>query len=193
MGLRQYLKGKVDKHGGVAAAAKAAIQRPLTLVNGGAGMRSSAPNTEVAPDKLQEAFSNLPEAPDADGLIAVSTSAFVYPGRPGTFEAFGRAVAVFRVDDALYAIDQACTHEDGPLGEADKVDGTVITCPYHDWQFDLRDGSCLSEPSRPVPTYDVAEHDGFIWLGHPRGEVTFDRGGHHEDGMIERLTETTRL
>lgn len=193
MGLRSFLRGKVEKHGGVGGAAKAAVQKPLAVFTGGSGMRSAAPDDQVSPDKLQEAFANLPTEPDEEGHVAVCASSFVIPGRPGTFEAHRRAVAVFRVDDALYAIDQACTHEDGPLGEADKVEGTVITCPYHDWKFDLRDGSCLSDPDRPVPTFPVRERDGFIWIGPPTGEVSLTRGGHHEDGLQERKAEMHRV
>ena len=65
MGLRSFLKSKVDKHGSVGAAAKAAIQRPMVLFNGGAGMRSSAPAADLGLDRLQAAFTNLPTAPDA--------------------------------------------------------------------------------------------------------------------------------
>ena len=194
MGFRSFLKGKVQKHGGVGGAAKAAIARPMVLFNGGSGMRSSAPNEEVAPDKLQAMFADIPEGVDADGFIAVGPTAMVVVGHPGTFEAAdGRAVAVFRVDGALYAIDQACTHEDGPLGEADGIDGTIITCPYHDWKFDVRDGSCVTDPARPVPSYPVKEKDGFIWLGKASMDLNLDRGGEHEDGLAVKVSKTTRV
>jgi nitrite reductase (NADH) small subunit len=194
MGLRSFLKSKVEKHGSVGAAAKAAIQRPLVLFNGGAGMRSAAPDADLGLDKLQAAFTNLPTKPDAGGRTAVGPADFVKAGKAGTFNApDGRSVAVFRIDGQLHAIDGTCTHEDGPLGEADKIDGHVITCPYHDWKFDVRDGSCLADPNRPVPCYDVAEHDGYIWLGRARGQALLDRGGEHDDGLATRLAETTRI
>ena len=194
MGFRSFLKSKVEKHGGVGAAAKAAIARPMVLFNGGSGMRSGAPNEDVAPDKLQAMFLSTPQGVDADGFSAVGPAALVKVGHPGTFEApDGRAVAVFVVDGTYYAIDQACTHEDGPLGEAEGIEGTVITCPYHDWKFDVRDGSCVTDPSRPLPSYPVKEKDGFIWLGKASMEINMDRGGEHEDGLAVKVQKTTRL
>lgn len=194
MGFRSFLKKKVEKHGGVGAAAKAAISKPMVMFNGGSGMRSSAPNEEVSPDKLQAMFAAIPEGIDADGFNAVGPAAMVKPGHPGTFEARdGRAVAVFLVDGELYAIDQACTHEDGPLGEADGIEGSIITCPYHDWKFDVRDGSCITDPTRPVPAYPVKQRDGFIWLGEASMEINMDRGGEHEDGLAMKVQKTTRV
>jgi nitrite reductase/ring-hydroxylating ferredoxin subunit len=49
-------------------------------------------------------------------------------------------VAVFDVDGELYAYENACPHQGGPIGEGVVENGTV-TCPWHAWCFDLRSGS----------------------------------------------------
>jgi nitrite reductase/ring-hydroxylating ferredoxin subunit len=91
-------------------------------------------------------------------------------------------VAVFRLEGGLYAIDDACTHEDGPLGEGDVV-GTVVTCPYHDWRFDVSTGECLSYQNRHVACYEVKEHGGIIWVGKRTRDGSLERGGQHDDGL----------
>jgi 3-phenylpropionate/trans-cinnamate dioxygenase ferredoxin subunit len=67
----------------------------------------------------------------------------------------GLFVALFRVGDAYHAIEDVCTHDDGPLAEGE-LDGYAIKCPRHGARFDIRDGSVLSFPAvTPVPHYDV--------------------------------------
>jgi len=67
----------------------------------------------------------------------------------------GRAIAVFNLGPALYAIDAACTHVRGPL-ERGKVDGTLVTCPLHGSVFELRTGEVRRGPAtQPVKSYPV--------------------------------------
>jgi nitrite reductase (NADH) small subunit len=146
-----------------------------------------APDPTV-PDALStynRATASLPDAPDADGFVAVAASSLIQAGRSSTFAAHGRNVAVYRDQGQLFAIDAACTHEDGPLGESEVVDG-VITCPYHDWRFELASGRCLSEPKRPVATYGIKEIDDLIWIGPATSVGSSDRGGEHDDGLEMR-------
>ena len=48
----------------------------------------------------------------------------------------GRHVAIFRLDDGFFAIDNLCLHQAGPLCEG-PVDGGVVTCPWHGWSYDI--------------------------------------------------------
>lgn len=155
MGLRDALKKKVGE-----------AVRGLSSRSEGGGSRGTG----------------LPDRPDADGFRAVAPAAAVPNGRSGTFQAGPYVVAVFRVDGQLFAIDNACVHEDGPLGEG-TVSGAVVTCPYHDWRYDVRSGACLSEPSRSVACYAVKESGGFIWVGKKTRDGSGDRGGEHDDGL----------
>ena len=59
----------------------------------------------------------LPQSADADGFLAVAFSEQLKLGRGSTYRYRETNVAVFRLDSGLFAIDDACTHEDGPLGE----------------------------------------------------------------------------
>ena len=114
-----------------------------------------------------------------DGYHAVASSTVVTEDKPRTFEVGGQTVAVFRVGGELFAIDDACTHEDAPLGESTDIKGHIITCPYHDWRYDLRDGQCLTDPDRPVSCFAVREREGLIWVGGITRQGSSDRGGDH--------------
>jgi nitrite reductase/ring-hydroxylating ferredoxin subunit len=157
-----------------APTAPAAPTRPVTPARATGGARRGA---VVA----------LPEAPDAEGFRAIAPSDKVAPGKAGTFPLPAGAagtgiVAIFRHEGRLYCIDNACTHEDGPVGEGE-TDGCRVKCPYHDWEFDFTTGACTNDPERPLATYAVRDHDGFLWVGPKLTEGTLSRGGEHNDGM----------
>ena len=65
-----------------------------------------------------------------------------------------KALVVLRVNDALYAIANQCPHAGRPLEEGE-VRGLTITCPFHGYAYNLRNGKNLDHPEfePPVPTY----------------------------------------
>ena len=73
-------------------------------------------------------------------------------------EADGLKIGVFHVADGeLLAIEDRCSHDDGPLaeGEFDPASCTV-ECPRHGSLFDLKTGKPRTLPAyRPVPTFPV--------------------------------------
>ncbi len=70
-------------------------------------------------------------------------------------------------NDDFYAIDDLCTHDNGPLGDCD-LDGTTVECPRHGAKFDVRDGSALTMPAIvPVSTYPVRVVGDDIQIGMP--------------------------
>jgi 3-phenylpropionate/trans-cinnamate dioxygenase ferredoxin subunit len=79
----------------------------------------------------------------------------------------GRKIGVFRdVGGELYAIEDRCSHDDGPLaeGEFDPAACTV-ECPRHGSLFDLRTGRPKTLPAfQPVETFDVRVEDGKVKL-----------------------------
>ena len=177
MGIKDRIKRRLDRHGGPAGLIKSALNRGERAVPEKSG--------EDLFSHYTQATTSLPDKPDADGFVAVTNSDHIQEGRPSTFAAHQRNIAVYRDNGNLYAIDAACTHEDGPLGESEVEDG-VITCPYHDWRFELKTGHCLTDPSRPVAAYGIKEVDGFIWLGPAISQGSTARGGEHDDGLEMR-------
>lgn len=66
----------------------------------------------------------------------------------------GDRVAIFRKGARLHAIENACRHQNGPLGEGCLKDG-LVTCPWHGWQYRLEDGVSPPPYSERVATHDV--------------------------------------
>jgi 3-phenylpropionate/trans-cinnamate dioxygenase ferredoxin subunit len=56
-------------------------------------------------------------------------------------------IAIFNLDGKLYAIEDTCTHDGGPLVEGDVLNGCQIECPRHGACFDIRTGAALSMPA----------------------------------------------
>lgn len=69
-------------------------------------------------------------------------------------EIAGRSVALFNVQGQIYCLDNTCLHRGGPLGEG-MLEGEVVTCPWHLWQYNVRTGENLLDPSVKVATYSV--------------------------------------
>jgi nitrite reductase/ring-hydroxylating ferredoxin subunit len=87
-------------------------------------------------------------------FVRVAGTADVKPGSGIVAEINGRAIAVFNVGDTFYAIDNTCTHRGGPLGEGD-VEADIVSCPWHGWQFNVKTGACVSNPSAKVVVYET--------------------------------------
>lgn len=69
-------------------------------------------------------------------------------------EAGGKEIALFNQDGKFYAINNICLHQGGPLGEG-YLKGTIVTCPWHGWQFDVTSGVNAVEPSIRTECYPV--------------------------------------
>jgi len=72
-------------------------------------------------------------------------------------------IGLFRNADGFFAIDNTCPHRGAPLHQGVVSDGQV-TCPWHQWQFQLGDGVCRNIPNIKIPTYAVEVRDGTIWI-----------------------------
>lgn len=75
-------------------------------------------------------------------------------------------IAVFNCGGELLAIEDRCSHDDGPLGEGElDVEGRTVECPRHGARFDLRSGKALSLPAyQPVDAFPVRVEDGMVKL-----------------------------
>lgn len=76
------------------------------------------------------------------------------PGRL-VVEIDDQLVVLLRVSGEVFAIDDVCTHDGGPLSEGELNDHT-IACPRHGAKFDIRSGAALTMPAtRPTKVHDV--------------------------------------
>ena len=75
-------------------------------------------------------------------------------GAGKVIETEGKEIAVFNCDGKFYAINNVCVHQGGPLGEG-YLEGTIVTCPWHAWQYDVTTGVNPAESSLRVDSYPV--------------------------------------
>lgn len=95
-------------------------------------------------------------------------------------EVQGRRIGVVSVGDRFFAVRDRCPHRGAPLCEGTLggtllpsepddyvygLEGRVIRCPWHGWEFDLATGRSVFEPDRvAVKVYDVTVEDGIVTL-----------------------------
>jgi 3-phenylpropionate/trans-cinnamate dioxygenase ferredoxin subunit len=95
---------------------------------------------------------------NATTTITVCTLAELPAGEMKLIDADGRKIGVFHCEDgALYAIEDRCSHDDGPLAEGEfDASSCTVECPRHGSLFDLQTGKPKTLPAyRPVETYEV--------------------------------------
>jgi len=66
----------------------------------------------------------------------------------------GKRVALFRVADEVFALNNVCPHEGGPLADG-FVEDDAVMCPLHAWTFDLRTGRVISGGDESAESYPV--------------------------------------
>lgn len=77
----------------------------------------------------------------------------------------GEAIAVFRSGAEISAVSNVCRHQGGPLGEGRIVDG-CITCPWHGFQYRMRDGRSPEPFTEKIATYATRVSDRTVYV-HP--------------------------
>ena len=65
----------------------------------------------------------------------------------------------------IYAVDDLCTHDHGPLGDGEIVDDDQVKCPRHGARFSLKTGKALSLPAvKGIKAYPVVVEDGHVYV-----------------------------
>jgi 3-phenylpropionate/trans-cinnamate dioxygenase ferredoxin subunit len=83
------------------------------------------------------------------------------------FDIEGRSIVLFRIADGYFAIDDACSHDDGPVAEGE-IEGHEIECPRHGARFDLSNGKALTLPAvTDIAAYPVRIDGDQILIGLP--------------------------
>jgi nitrite reductase/ring-hydroxylating ferredoxin subunit len=89
---------------------------------------------------------------------------------PGSAHAFsvGRyEVALFNVEGELYALENSCPHQGGPIADG-WVENRTVTCPWHAWCFDLRTGKMTLGDFAWIERFEVrVEGDGIFIATEP--------------------------
>jgi 3-phenylpropionate/trans-cinnamate dioxygenase ferredoxin component len=98
--------------------------------------------------------------------IEVCPTSELQPGQVRLVEWEDLEIGVFNCAGTVYAIEDRCSHDDGPLveGEFDQ-DACTVECPRHGSMFDLKTGKPMTLPAYvPVDTFQVIIEDETIKL-----------------------------
>jgi naphthalene 1,2-dioxygenase ferredoxin component len=94
----------------------------------------------------------------------VAAEADLFDGAGIAVQAAGRDIALFKIEDGVWAIDNLCSHGNARLCDG-YVDGHLVECPFHQAMFDLHDGSVTCGPAtEPVRSWPVKIESGRVLL-----------------------------
>jgi nitrite reductase (NADH) small subunit len=93
--------------------------------------------------------------------VKVLDLAALAPGQTELVTVDGEDVALFRRGEEVFAIGNQCPHQGGNLCDG-VVEGDIVICPLHGWEFDLRSGACMTVPGESVTRYEVSIDDGAV-------------------------------
>jgi nitrite reductase/ring-hydroxylating ferredoxin subunit len=83
------------------------------------------------------------------------------PGRVAEVVVGGQPIAVFNVSGTFHALSGRCPHRGGPLGQG-FLEGSQVSCPWHNYTFDVTTGESVVSPDLKVPRYEVKVEDGQV-------------------------------
>ena len=87
----------------------------------------------------------------------IATVDDVPPGSRKTFHIGDTKIVLYNVDGTFYALSSTtntCAHQGGPLGDG-LFEASVVTCPWHAWQFDVCTGEAVFDPGAKIDCYPV--------------------------------------
>jgi nitrite reductase (NADH) small subunit len=96
-------------------------------------------------------------------FVRVMAATDLPPGQAAQVEVDGQAVALFNVDGTFHALSNRCPHRGGALGQG-FLDGTQVSCPEHNWTFDVTTGQNVVSADMCVPRHEAKLVDGQVWV-----------------------------
>ena len=99
-------------------------------------------------------------------LVKVTSLDKLPPGEITEVSAGGVPYAVCNANGELHCLGGICPHAGGPLGQG-ALSGEIITCPWHEWQFNCKTGANTEDEDLVVDTYPVVVNDGVIYVDVP--------------------------
>jgi nitrite reductase/ring-hydroxylating ferredoxin subunit len=107
-------------------------------------------------------FQGIREEGMSDFLRALAV-ADLPPGQAAEVAVGGQTVAIFNLDGTFHALGNTCAHRGGPLGQG-FVEGTTVSCPWHNWTYEITTGENVASSDVKVPRYEVKVEDDQVWV-----------------------------
>ena len=99
----------------------------------------------------------------AEEWVTVAQAGDVADGEMVEVDLEGKAIAIAHVGGGFYAIAGECPHQGGPIAEGE-LEGTVVTCPWHNFRFDFTTGRTLDPPIGNCAKYELRVDDGNLQI-----------------------------
>ena len=87
-------------------------------------------------------------------FVTVARMGEIAPGTGRQVIVNERWVGLFNIKGEYHAIDNLCLHRGGPLCEG-PIAGTIVTCPWHGWQYDVTTGTLIQDPIVGVSRHET--------------------------------------
>ena len=94
-------------------------------------------------------------------FVTVARADELPPGTVTAVRAGEEEIALAHVNGRFCAVQGRCLHLQGPLGEG-RLEGSVLTCPWHGWQYDVCTGLNEFDHAIQLETYEVRVQDGDV-------------------------------
>jgi nitrite reductase/ring-hydroxylating ferredoxin subunit len=89
----------------------------------------------------------------------VMSTAGLQPGEVKRVECDGRGLFVCRGDDDIRVYDSRCPHQGTDITQLD-LNGGTLTCPKHQWAFDVQTGQCIAKGNSPLRRWETRIVEG---------------------------------
>jgi nitrite reductase/ring-hydroxylating ferredoxin subunit len=90
---------------------------------------------------------------------------------------------IFKTEDGFYACENRCPHMGYPMNKGTVRDG-VVSCAWHNWQFDMKSGGCYRGACDDLQTYEVKVEDGRVLLAL---EEPYEHFAMHASRLVEGM------
>ena len=97
-------------------------------------------------------------------FVKVASTTDLKPGSAMTVAVNGIDIALYNVRGKIYATNNTCVHQGGPLGDG-VLEGEVISCPWHMWEYNVCTGEKVGNSSIKLSTYPVEVEGTDIKVG----------------------------
>jgi nitrite reductase/ring-hydroxylating ferredoxin subunit len=75
-----------------------------------------------------------------------------------------RPLAIFKQKDgSFYALEAYCKHQNALL-PMNSARANIVTCPRHNWRYNVKTGACLNEPWAALKRFSVEDKEGYLYL-----------------------------
>jgi len=97
-------------------------------------------------------------------FVRVASVSDLGPGECASLEVEGTRLALYNAAGSWYATDDSCGHRGGPMGQG-TLAGTIATCPWHGWDYDITTGVCRFDSAVRLRTYEVRVEGDDVLVG----------------------------